>query len=46
MHEFLTEQMHVPTDEVVPVAREQVAQHANRETFWKLVAYIAMSAGT
>lgn len=43
MHEFLTQQLHLPPDQVVRVTREQIDQHPRRETFWKLVAYIALS---
>jgi hypothetical protein len=45
MHDFLTHQLHLPPDQVIRVTREQIEQNPRRETFWKLVGYIALSGG-
>lgn len=46
MHEFLTRDLQLPRERVIAIARAQMADHPRRETFWKLVAYNAMSDGT
>jgi hypothetical protein len=45
MYDFLTHELHLAPDQVIRVTREQIEQNPRRETFWKLVGYIALSGG-
>ena len=43
MHEFLRHDLAIASDQILRIARAQMAEHPKRKTFWQLVAYNAMS---
>lgn len=43
MHEFLRRDLALPAEQILRIARAQMAEHPKRQTFWQLVAYNAMS---
>jgi hypothetical protein len=43
MHELLYDQLHLSADQVLKFTQERVSSDPTCETFWMLVAYIAMS---
>lgn len=42
MHDLLAVQLRLPADEVLRLAHEEIERHPRQETFWKLVAYVAL----
>lgn len=46
MHDFLKVELRLAPDQIARITRDQVERHPRRETFWKLVGYIALSEST